>query len=187
MMSWSWTWTLGRVGPDTRLQTWTRHQRTRDGETTVGLGRLSTWVVVQSDPDWASWVFAQLVSHSRASLARLSREASLENRLGSARLGSFWAREPLRAEPLRARAGSWATSWFSSPSAGWAGPQGVGWAVLGSRSKRERGFSILYLAINFNPKILFTTHSTTSKKIMIRHDATTEENISRVHSHKVSS
>jgi hypothetical protein len=56
---------------------------------------------------------------------------------------------------------------------------------------KERGkdfpFSIFLFSSKLHSKILFTNHSTTSKKIMVRHDATTKENISRVCLHKVSS
>jgi hypothetical protein len=86
------------------------------------------------------------------------------------------------------RLGRMGGSRAGAPGGGWAA--GSWRATLGSRPRREGGFfliSIFYLAITFNPKILFITHSTTSKKIMIRYDATTEENISRVYSHKVSS
>jgi hypothetical protein len=55
----------------------------------------------------------------------------------------------------------------------------------------ERGndfpFSIFLFSSKLHSKILFTNHSTTSKKIMVWHDATTKENISRVYLHKVSS
>jgi hypothetical protein len=68
---------------------------------------------------------------------------------------------------------------------------GVGWAAAQSRPKGgEREFPFLffsYLALHSTPRMLFTNHSTTSKKIMVWHDATTKENISRVFSHKVSS
>jgi hypothetical protein len=76
--------------------------------------------------------------------------------------------------------------------AGELGHGGAGWATAGSRPKGG-GVSIFpffqfsYLALNSIPRMLFTNHSTTSKKIMVRHDATTEENISMVYSHKVSS
>jgi hypothetical protein len=69
-----------------------------------------------------------------------------------------------RRVPKKARAAPWAEKLVGNGGRFW-------------------GFS--YLAINFNPKILFTNHSTTSKKIMIQHDATTEENISRVYSPNV--
>jgi hypothetical protein len=72
------------------------------------------------------------------------------------------------------------------------GHRGAGWATAGSRPKREGGFyfpffHFSYLALNSIPRMLFTNLSTTSKKIMVLHDATTKENISRVYSHKVSS
>jgi hypothetical protein len=97
------------------------------------------------------------------------------------------------------------------PTGGWA-PPGRGWATRGRGRPHQGGrlghgelaglrqgagpregvsifpfFHFSYLALNSIPRMLFTNHSTTSKKIMIRHDATTEENISRVYSHKVSS
>jgi hypothetical protein len=72
------------------------------------------------------------------------------------------------------------------------GRGGAGWATAGSQPKREGGFyfpffHFSYLALNSIPRMLFTNHSTTSKKIMVRDDATIEENICRVYSHKVSS
>jgi hypothetical protein len=54
------------------------------------------------------------------------------------------------------------------------------------RGGREREFpSFLFfsyfshLALSSTPRMLFTNHSTTNKKIMVWHDATTEEIISR--------
>jgi hypothetical protein len=80
---------------------------------------------------------------------------------------------------------------------GGAGPLGRpghgGGAGSAREPTQERGFSIFpffhfsFLGLNSIPRMLFINHSTTSKKIMIWHDATTEENISRVYSHKVSS
>jgi hypothetical protein len=73
-----------------------------------------------------------------------------------------------------------------------AEPQGS-WLGHGGEPAQGRGvlFSFFcqfsYLALNSIPRMLFTNHSTSSKKIMVRHDATTDENISRVYSHKVSS
>jgi hypothetical protein len=79
------------------------------------------------------------------------------------------------------------------PGRGGGGKQ----AAVGLKGERERfSFSIFflftyypfsYLVLTSTPRILFTNYSTTSKKIMVRHDATTKENISRVYSHKVSS
>jgi hypothetical protein len=74
--------------------------------------------------------------------------------------------------------------------------EGASWATeLGPRLGRARGgrgerifpFSIFLFSSKLHFKILFTNHSTTSKKIMVRHDATTKENISMVYLHKVSS
>jgi hypothetical protein len=69
---------------------------------------------------------------------------------------------------------------------------GCGWKPAQKGGKRERipflFFSYFsHLVLSSTPRMLFTNHSTTSKKIMVWHDATTEENISRVLSHKVSS
>jgi hypothetical protein len=70
-----------------------------------------------------------------------------------------------------------------------------GWAERGERE----GFSFFlfsfyfpiihfsFLVLTSTLRILFTNHSITRNKIMVRHDATTKENISRVCLHKVSS
>jgi hypothetical protein len=75
------------------------------------------------------------------------------------------------------------------------GGGGHGWAERGERE----GFSFFlfsfyfpiihfsFLVLTSTLRILFTNHSITRNKIMVRHDATTKENISRVCLHKVSS
>jgi hypothetical protein len=57
------------------------------------------------------------------------------------------------------------------------------------RKGEGKGFSLYHFLFSskLHPKILFANHLNTSKKIMVRHDATTKENISRVYLHKVSS
>jgi hypothetical protein len=83
-------------------------------------------------------------------------------------------------------------SWAGGLLVGYAGrrPDGSGGGELGRANRREGDFPFFpfsYLALNSTPRILFTNHSTTSKKIRARHDATTKENIFRVYLHKVSS
>jgi hypothetical protein len=96
-----------------------------------------------------------------------------------------------RARPSsqpKARRGA---SWAAEPAGPCVGGRGAGRAwgkPAGPRAlmgHKERGkyfpFSIFLFGSKLHSKILFTNHSTTSKKIMVRYDATTKQNISRVY------
>jgi hypothetical protein len=98
-------------------------------------------------------------------------------RMGGGGRGELGHRvRPAAGPPSRPKARRGA-SWAAEPT----GPR------AGGRGERISPFSIFLFSSKLHFKILFTNHSTTSKKIMVRHDATTKDNISRVYLYKVSS
>jgi hypothetical protein len=76
------------------------------------------------------------------------------------------------------------------------GRRGGGWATPGSRPKRKGGFFSIYFPIFHylfpsnllvNAFFMETKQILTRKRCVVRHDATTKENISRVYLHQLSS
>jgi hypothetical protein len=80
----------------------------------------------------------------------------------------------------------------SQPAQEGRGEEGGGWAVPISRPKREGGFlSIFHFLFSYNLLLsaffLETKQILTRKRCVVRHDATTKQNNSRFHLHKISS
>jgi hypothetical protein len=86
--------------------------------------------------------------------------------------GELGPRLGRRAGPRRGGGGgaSWAARPRPDRRAGWA-------ARRGGRKGEGKGFSLFHFLFSskLHPKILFANHSNTSKKIMVRHDATIKE------------
>jgi hypothetical protein len=120
-------------------------------------------------------VAAAQPSARRARGRRLGRRASPKRGGGGGRAGP-----PSRLGRTRGGGGEGQAAPRGKP----AGPR----ALMGHKERGKKfPFSIFLFSSKLHSKILFTNHSTTNKKIMVRHDATTKENISRVCLHKISS